>query len=34
MVNIIREELLIEKELKKKTEFIYEFAKTKATFIN
>ncbi len=34
MVNIIKEELTIEQELKKKIEFICEFAKTTPTFIN
>jgi len=34
MVNIIKEELPIEQELKKKIEFICEFAKTTPTFIN
>lgn len=34
MVNIIKEELPIEQELKKKIEFICEFAKTTPTIIN
>jgi len=34
MVNIIKEEIPIEQELKKKIEFICEFAKTTPTFIN
>lgn len=34
MVNIIKEELPIEDGLKKKIEFICEFAKTTPTFIN
>lgn len=34
MVNIIKEELPIEQELKRKIEFICEFAKTPPTFIN
>lgn len=34
MVNIIKEELPIEQELKKKIEFICGFAKTTPTFIN
>ena len=33
MVNIIKEELPIEQELKKKIEFICEFAKTTPTII-
>ena len=34
MVNIIKEEIPIEQELKKKIEFICEFAKTTPTIIN
>ena len=34
MVNIIKEEIPIEQELKKKIEFICDFAKTTPTFIN
>lgn len=34
MVNIIKEELLIEDSLRKKIEFICEFAKTTPTIIN
>ena len=34
MVNIIKEEILLEESLKKKIEFICEFAKVQPTIIN
>lgn len=34
MINIIKQELVMEKKLRKRLEFVYEFCNTKPTFVN